>query len=97
MLIVTIGFGDASRFERAARGDRLRGLPASGPTCRRRLGRVRRRPSVADSACSTPDERTTENGDGDFYYCAATGSELGPIFASAINAVSSSIRLIQMP
>ena len=42
-------------------------------------------------------ERSTENGDGDFYYCAATGAELGPIFASAISAVSSSIRMIQMP
>ena len=63
-----------------------------------RLGRARRQPrATADSACSTTDERTTENGDGDFYYCAATGAELGPIFASAINAVSSSIRLIQMP
>ena len=41
--------------------------------------------------------RTAENGDGDYYYCAATGAELGPIFASAISAVSSSIRMIQMP
>jgi hypothetical protein len=54
-------------------------------------------PSAAGSDCSTESTRTTENGDGDYFYCAATGSELGPIFASAVNAVSSSIRLIQMP
>ena len=53
--------------------------------------------SAAESDCSSTSERVAENGDGDFYYCAATGAELGPIFASAINAVSSSIRLIQMP
>ena len=95
VLIVTIGFGQAasaSCTKNATTAPYVRtylaGVASAG---------VRRNPSVADSACSTPDERTTENGDGDFYYCAATGSELGPIFASAINAVSNSIRLIQMP
>jgi hypothetical protein len=53
--------------------------------------------SVADNDCSTVAERALENADGDFYYCAATGAELQPIFASAINAVSGSIRLIDQP
>ena len=53
--------------------------------------------SDADNTCGNVAERTTENGDGDFYYCAATGSELGPIFTAALNAVSGSIKLIRLP
>jgi len=54
-------------------------------------------PSKAESDCSTTAERTAENKDGDFYYCAASGAELGPIFATAINAVTESIKLIELP
>lgn len=53
--------------------------------------------SKADSDCSTTAERVAENGDGDYYFCAASGSELGPIFAAAVNAVTESIKLIAMP
>jgi len=54
-------------------------------------------PSKADSDCSTAAERTAENKDGDYYYCAVSGSELASIFATAIIAVTESIRLISMP
>lgn len=54
-------------------------------------------PSKAESDCSTTAERTAENKDGDYYYCAASGAELGPIFATAINAVTESIKLIELP
>jgi hypothetical protein len=54
-------------------------------------------PSKAETDCSTTAERLAENRDGDYYFCAATGSELGPIFATAISAVTESIKLIQMP
>ena len=40
---------------------------------------------------------SAENEDGDYYFCAAVGSELGPIFATAVVAVTESIRLIELP
>lgn len=54
-------------------------------------------PSKAESDCSSNAERVAENKDGDYYFCAVSGSELGPIFATAIVAVTESIRLIEMP
>lgn len=53
--------------------------------------------SQAESDCDTSAERSDENEDDDYYFCAASGSELGPIFATAINAVTESIKLIEMP
>ena len=53
--------------------------------------------SKAESDCSTTAERTAENKDGDYYFCAASGAELGPIFATAVNAVTEGIRLIELP
>ena len=52
-------------------------------------------PSKAESDCSSNAERVAENKDGDYYFCAVSGSELGPIFATAIVAVTESIRLIE--
>ena len=62
-----------------------------------RVARPRWRPSKAESDCSTTAERTAENKDGDYYFCAASGAELGSIFATAVNAVTEGIRLIQLP
>ena len=103
ILVITIGFGDAN----AAPCERA--INSSGQAQTPRAPWVRNYLSAAasvdaDGPRATPTTpapprrvRTTENGDGDYYYCAATGAELGPIFASAISAVSSSIRMIQMP
>jgi hypothetical protein len=103
ILVITIGFGDANAApcERALNSSNQAQTPRA-PWVRTYLSAAASvdadgHASDADNTCSTTGQRTTENGDGDFYYCAATGAELGPIFASAINAVSSSIRLIQMP
>ena len=54
-------------------------------------------PSDADNDCSTAALRSTENSDGDFFFCAASGTELGPIFVSAINAINPNSRLIRIP
>lgn len=54
-------------------------------------------PSKAETDCSSDAERSAENKDGDYYYCAASGSELASIFATAIIAVTESIRLVEMP
>ena len=103
ILVITIGFGDANAApcERAIKSSGQDQTPRA-PWVRTYLSAAASvdadgHASDADNTCSTTGQRTTENGDGDFYYCAATGAELGPIFASAINAVSSSIRMLQMP
>ncbi len=103
ILVITIGFGDANAApcERAITSSGDARTPRA-PWARNYLSAAASvdgdgAASDADNTCSTTAMRTTENGDGDFYYCAATGAELGPIFASAINAASNSIRLIQMP
>ena len=54
-------------------------------------------PSVANNLCSTATERAAENGDGDFYFCAATGDQLGPVFITALSQVTSGIKLINLP
>ena len=103
VLIVTIGFGDANAApcERAITSSGAARTPRA-PWARNFLSAaaspdVNGAASDADNTCGNVAERTTENGDGDFYYCAATGSELGPIFTAALNAVSGSIKLIRLP
>jgi hypothetical protein len=57
-------------------------------------------PSSADNTCSTPAERTFENGDGDFFFCAtagATSTEMAKIFVTAFTQIANGIRLIQLP
>ena len=54
-------------------------------------------PSTASNDCSTPALASAENTDGDYFFCAANGADLGPIFVSAINAISSNSRLIRIP
>lgn len=53
-------------------------------------------PSTANS-CSTSTQITAENSDGDYFFCAGSGTALGPIFVSAINAISASPHLIRIP
>ncbi|MBP2269277.1 hypothetical protein J3A64_004817 [Pseudarthrobacter sp. PvP004] len=54
-------------------------------------------PSTASNDCQSTASRAAENGDGDMFFCAATGAEMGPIFASAVNAISTNSRLIRLP
>ncbi len=103
IIVVTIGFGDANAApcERAITSNGTAKTPRA-PWARNYLSAAASNDptgaaSDADNTCATTAQRTTENTDGDFYYCAATGAELGPIFASAINAVSNSIKLVRLP
>ncbi len=41
--------------------------------------------------------RTTENGDGDYFFCAASGTDMAAIFKTALGKVSTGIKLIRMP
>lgn len=53
--------------------------------------------STASNDCSTPALAAAENSDGDYFFCASNGADLGPIFVSAINSISSTSHLIRIP
>lgn len=53
-------------------------------------------PSTANG-CSTAADIAAENSDGDYFFCAGSGTALGPIFVSAINAINPNSRLIRIP
>jgi Flp pilus assembly protein TadG len=53
--------------------------------------------SAADSDCSSVAKRTAENADGDYFFCAASGTDMAPIFRTALSQASKGIKLIKMP
>lgn len=96
VLIVTIAYGDANRASCYKGGswapyarDALAAAASPNPTTGA--------PSVADNTCSTPAQVAAENSDGDYYFCAANGNDLAPIFASALNQVTNHTRFIKLP
>jgi hypothetical protein len=101
--VLVIGFGDANDApcEKAVTSGGSKRTPRA-PWVRDHLAKAASpgptgAPSKADSDCSTAAEVSAENKDGDYYFCAATGSDLGSIFATAVIAVTESIRLINLP
>jgi hypothetical protein len=54
-------------------------------------------PSAANYDCGTSAGRTSENADGDFFFCAATGTDMAPLFTTALSQVSKGIKLLKMP
>jgi len=52
-------------------------------------------PSAADSDCSDTTEQSLENADGDFFFCAASGTDMAPIFRTALSQASKGIKLIK--
>jgi hypothetical protein len=53
--------------------------------------------SSAQNACSTDAERAAENSDGDYFFCAASGDDMAPIFKTALSQASSGIKLMNLP
>lgn len=92
VLIVTVAFGDATSARCTTGGELVRNVLAAAAS-----PDSHDNPSDADNDCSTPALRAVENSDGDFFFCAANGTELGPIFVSAINAISPTSHLIRIP
>ena len=92
VLIVTVAFGDATSARCKSGGEFVRNVLAAAAS-----PDTQGHPSDADNDCSTAALRTIENSDGDFFFCAASGTELGPIFVSAINAINPNSRLIRIP
>ena len=92
VLIVTVGFGGANSARCASGGSYVRNVlaAAASPDA---TGAA----SDADNDCSTAARRTTENSDGDYFFCAAGGSELASIFVSAVSQLSPNTRLLRLP
>ena len=53
-------------------------------------------PSAAEG-CANSTQIAAENKDGDYFFCAASGSELSSIFKTAIAQVSTGVRLVKLP
>lgn len=92
VLIITVAFGDARSARCETNGEYVRNVLAAAAS-----PDPQGNASDADNDCSTTARRTTENSDGDFFYCAATGSELAPIFVSALNQLNPNSRLLRLP
>jgi hypothetical protein len=82
-LIITVGFGDAA-------------TDSCGST---KISKV-----LADVAtdstttgCDTATMRAAENADGDYFFCAVTGAELAPIFATAFGQLNTGVKLVKLP
>ncbi|WP_427006579.1 pilus assembly protein TadG-related protein [Pseudarthrobacter sp. H2] len=90
ILVITVGFGAANTAPCGASlvRDVLAAAASKDPQ-----GNF----SDADNDCQSQAKRNTENFDGDYFFCADTGNELGPIFVSAINAISGNSRLVRIP
>ena len=54
-------------------------------------------PSTANNDCSTTAGAAKENSDGDYYFCAASASQLAGIFSTAVSQLTSTTKFVQMP
>jgi hypothetical protein len=54
-------------------------------------------PSMAQSDCSSAAERTAENADGDYLFCGASGTDMAPIFKTALSQATKGIKLLKLP
>lgn len=91
IMIVTVSFGGANTATCGSGStlQQVRDVLASAATPKS-VGV----PSAA-SDCSTAAGRTAENRDGDFFFCAASGSELSSIFTTAVGQISGRSRIIE--
>ncbi|MFL6061418.1 MAG: TadE/TadG family type IV pilus assembly protein [Marmoricola sp.] len=53
--------------------------------------------SANNNDCSTTTGRNAENSDGDYFFCAASGTDMAPIFKTALSQASSGIKLMRLP
>ena len=51
----------------------------------------------AQSDCSTEAEQDAENSDGDYLFCAASGTDMAPIFRTALSQATKGIKLVRLP
>jgi hypothetical protein len=53
--------------------------------------------TVGTNDCGSVGGRNTENADGDYFFCAASGSDMASIFSTALGQLAKGIRMIQLP
>jgi hypothetical protein len=53
--------------------------------------------STANFDCSTGPGRNSENADGDYFFCAGTGTDMAAIFKTAFTQIANGIRMIALP
>lgn len=53
--------------------------------------------STNNTDCGTTAGRAAENADGDYFFCAASGTDMAPIFKTALSQASAGIKLIRLP
>ena len=53
--------------------------------------------TMAESDCSDSAEREAENSDGDYLFCAASGTDMAPIFRTALSQATKGIKLLRLP
>lgn len=96
IIVITIGFGGA-----ATGGCRRTGeTTSSGRPVREVLANAATPvDGVAAVAgdCTTTRGQIDENSDGDYFFCSTSGSDLAEIFRTAINQVSTGIKLVKIP
>ncbi len=51
-------------------------------------------PASTSNGCTTTELRAAENGDGDYFFCAASGDDMAPIFVTALSQVSTGVKLL---
>ena len=51
----------------------------------------------AQSDCSDEAEQDAENSDGDYLFCAASGTDMAPIFRTALSQATKGIKLLKLP
>ena len=106
VIVITVGFGEAAtagcdvtnrsnRLDQPNRTDSahpVRDYLAAAASASPLTGQ----PSRAEGCGSAP-AIAAENQDGDYFFCAAQGSELAGIFKTAIAQVSTGVRLVKLP
>lgn len=94
VVIMTIGFGGANTFtcNTNGSGSKVRDVLAQAASPNPVTGA-----SSSASDCGSGTGRATENTDGDYFFCAATGADLKDLFKVALIQATTSIRLVEMP
>jgi hypothetical protein len=54
-------------------------------------------PSTAQNACADSTQQGVENADGDYFFCAASGTVMAPIFKTAFGQLAKGIKFVQLP
>ena len=93
VLIVAIGFGDATKMDCSGSTGRATVLAGVASPAKGASGTG----SVNEFDCATAAGKKSENTDGDYYFCADSGSDLATIFTTALAQASGQSKLILFP